>query len=96
VLRPAGARSLLDRTPQLCLTRWRRPAPQQARKNRRPSAFQAEHAVMEVDSRRVHAAAAAALFRDLGQEQPGARDAAGKSYEYRHDQDVESRGHSEG
>ena len=49
----------------------------------------------EVDSRRVHAAAAAALFRDLGQKQPGARDAASKSYEYRPDQDVESRGHSE-
>jgi hypothetical protein len=31
----------------------------------------AEHAVTEVDSRRVHAAAAAALFRDLGEEQPG-------------------------
>src|ERR1700683_451577 len=39
--------------------------------------------------------AIAALFRDLGEEQPGARDAASKSYEYRPDQDVESRRHSE-
>jgi hypothetical protein len=30
----------------------------------------------------------AALFRDLGQEQPGARDAAGKSCEYRRNQNV--------
>ena len=38
---------------------------------------------------------AAALFRDLGEEQPGARDAASRSYEYRPDQDVESRVHTE-
>ena len=44
---------------------------------------------------RVTSGAAAALFRDLGEEQPGARDAANKSYEYRPDQDVESRVHSE-
>jgi hypothetical protein len=35
------------------------------------------------------------LFRDLGQEQPGARDAASKSHDYRPDQDVQPRGHSE-
>ncbi|HEY6312423.1 MAG TPA: hypothetical protein VIY52_16700 [Streptosporangiaceae bacterium] len=58
------ARSILDCPPQLCLIQRRRHAPQQAREIRRSSA-QAEHAVMEVDSRRVHAAAAW-LFRDLG------------------------------
>ena len=41
------------------------------------------------------AGAEAALFRDLGEEQPGARDAADKSHEHRPDQDIQSRVHSE-